>query len=294
MKRANMLTDKMEYFSRQSKSFLMILAVCLCIALGAVDYLTGYEVSFSIFYLLPVSLIAWFVGRRPAIFIAIISALIWLLADLTSGHTYSHYAIPLWNSIMRLGFFLMAAYFLTAIRKLLDRVIELSRRDPLTGIANGRYFSELAANEINRASRFNRPLTLTYMDIDNFKQINDSLGHSTGDDLLHLVGETIKKNVRSIDIIARLGGDEFAILLPETGYEQSGTVIKKVQKYLLDAVQQKGWPVTFSFGVVTCNKPLCKVDELIKAADNLMYSVKNSGKNMIRHEVLDRIESGRV
>ncbi len=285
--------DIMKYFGRQPKSFLMILAVCLCIALGVIDHFTGYELSFSIFYLLPVFLVAWFVGRRPAIFISILSAVIWLLADLTAGQTYSHYAIPLWNSITRLGFFLMAAYFLTAIKKLLDHVTELSRRDPLTGIANGRYFSELAANEINRASRFNRPLTLTYMDIDNFKQINDSLGHSTGDDLLHLVAETIRKNVRSIDIIARLGGDEFAILLPETGYEQSGIVIEKIQQQLLDAVRQKRWPVTFSFGAVTCNKPLCKVDEFIKAADNLMYSVKNSGKNMIRHEELDRIESAR-
>jgi diguanylate cyclase (GGDEF)-like protein len=129
------------------------------------------------------------------------------------------------------------------------------------------------------------------MDIDNFKQINDGLGHSTGNALLHLVAETIRKNVRAVDIIARLGGDEFAILMPETGYEQSGIVINKVQKYLLDAVEERGWPVTFSFGVVTCNNPLCKVDELIKAADNLMYSVKNSGKNMTRHEVLDRVES---
>lgn len=216
-----MLTDKIKYLSRQPKSFLMVLGISLCIVLGGIDYLTGYEVSFSIFYLLPVFLVAWFVGRRAAIFISILSALIWMLADLTSGHTYSHYAIPFWNSIMRLGFFLMAAYFLAAIRKLLAHVTELSRRDPLTGVANGRYFSELVSVEINRSFRFNRPLTLAYMDIDNFKQINDSLGHSTGDDLLHLVAETIKKNVRSIDIIARLGGDEFAILLPETGYEQS-------------------------------------------------------------------------
>jgi len=187
----------------------------------------------------------------------------------------------------------MAAYFLTAIRRLLDRVTELSRMDPLTEVANGRYFHELADFEMDRASRFNRPLTLGYMDIDNFKQINDSMGHSTGDALLRLVAETIKTNVRSIDIIARLGGDEFAILLPETGYEQSGIVIKKVQRYLLEAVEEKRWPVTFSFGVVTCNNPLCKTDELIKAADNLMYSVNNSTKNMVRHEVVDSVGSSR-
>jgi predicted signal transduction protein with EAL and GGDEF domain len=212
-----MLMTISEYLSKKPKPFLTVLGVLLVLFIGYIDYFTGYEISFSIFYVFPIVLIAWFAGRLYAVFISILSAAIWLSADLLSGHSYSHYTIPLWNSIMRLGFFLTFTYLLTTIKRLLEHKTDLSQKDSLTGVANGRYFTELANIEINRPVRFNHPLTIAYIDIDNFKQVNDVSGHSTGDRLLNSVAETIKKNIRSIDIVARLGGDEFSILMPEAG-----------------------------------------------------------------------------
>jgi len=107
----------------------------------------------------------------------------------------------------------------------------------------------------------------------------------TGDNLLISVAETIKKNVRSTDIVARLGGDEFVIFLPETGEEQSKIVIDKLQKYLNSLVGENEWPVTFSIGVITCNKPIHTVHEMIKMADTVMYSVKRAGKNAVKYKL---------
>lgn len=273
-----------DYLDKIPKTVIPVIGVLLVMLLGAIDYLTGYEISFSIFYLLPVAFISWFGKRSHAVIISILSAATWLWADLTSGHTYSHLAIPVWNSIMRLGFFLMAAFSLSMIKKLLEKEQTFARIDFLTGVANSRAFNEIAKIEIDRSARYGRPFTIAYIDIDNFKQVNDTLGHSQGDNLLQSVAKTIKDNTRSIDIVSRLGGDEFAILFPETNEENAKTAINKVQKELLSIVKNNNWPVTFSIGVVTCYKSF-NLDELIREADNLMYAVKGSGKNRIEYKI---------
>jgi diguanylate cyclase (GGDEF)-like protein len=159
-----------------------------------------------------------------------------------------------------------------------------ARIDYLTGITNSRAFKEMAKNEINRCARFGRPLTIAYIDIDNFKQVNDTLGHSHGDDLLQLVAKTIRDNTRSMDVVSRVGGDEFAILFPETNDENAKTAVNKLRNKLLYVIKNNNWPETFSFGVVRCYQP-CDLDELIKKADNLMYSVKGSGKNRVEFDI---------
>lgn len=273
-----------KYLDKIPKTVIPVIGVSLVILIGTIDYLTGYEISFSIFYLLPVALVSWFDKRSHAVIVSVLSAAIWLWADITSGHTYSHLAIPVWNSVTRLGFFLMAAFSLSAIKKLLEEEQTFARNDFLTGVANSRAFNEIAKIEIDRSVRFSRPFSIAYIDIDNFKQVNDTLGHSEGDNLLQSVAKTIKDNTRSIDIVTRLGGDEFAILFPETDEENAKTAISKVQTELLSIVKNNNWPVTFSIGAVTSYKS-CNLDELIKEADNLMYAVKESGKNRIEYKI---------
>jgi diguanylate cyclase (GGDEF)-like protein len=271
-----------EYFSKQSKLFLITLGLLLVILVGATDYLTGVEISFGVFYLFPISLITWFVGRWTGILISGVSAITWFIANLQIP--YSHLFIYYWEGIVRLGFFLIFTYILSAFKNTVESEKKLARIDALTGVANVRFFYELANNEISRASRYKHPFTVAYTDIDNFKLINDRLGHSTGDSLLCLVAETIRDNIRENDLIARLGGDEFAILMPETKYESAQVVISRVQKSLLDIMQKNGWPVTFSIGVVTFTRPPDSVDDTVKKADELMFSAKNIGKNSTRHE----------
>lgn len=274
----------LNYLDKLPQTVITVISVALVILLGGIDRLTGYEISFSLFYLLPIAFVSWFNKRSHAVIVSIFSAAIWLLADIKAGHVYSHFAIPVWNSIMRLGFFLVTVYSLSAIKKQLQKEQIFARIDYLTGVANSRAFSEIAKIEIDRSARFSRPVTIAYIDIDNFKKVNDMLGHSLGDNLLQAVAKTIRDNTRSIDIVSRLGGDEFVILFPETNEENAKTAINKVQIELLSIAKNNNWPVTFSIGVVTCNES-CNVDELIREADNLMYAVKESGKNRIEYKL---------
>ncbi len=264
----------------------MAIGVVLTVALGIIDHTTGYEVAFSIFYLLPIFIVSWYSGRGQGLIIACLSAAVWLTADLTSGHEYSHVAIPFWNTLIRLGFFVVIVYFATENRALLLREQERARTDPLTSVANSRYFLEILDQEIRRTARYNRPMTLVYLDIDNFKQMNDTRGHGEGDRLLKTLAETIRKRTRSTDIIGRMGGDEFAVLMPETAEREAKAAIDDLRLYLIDRMGEQEWPVSFSIGVLTCYDHACMVNDLIKIADQLMYTAKNSGKNAVRYSVL--------
>jgi len=145
-----------EYFSKKPKSFLMVIGVLLVLFIGVIDYLTGYEISFSIFYIIPIALIAWFVGRTPGVFISNLSALTWLLADLYTGHIYSNEAIPFWNMIMRLGIFLTVTYFITTINKLYneseirvqERTAQLAKSNESLLKANRAYKTHSVCNQV--------------------------------------------------------------------------------------------------------------------------------------------------
>jgi diguanylate cyclase (GGDEF)-like protein/PAS domain S-box-containing protein len=167
------------------------------------------------------------------------------------------------------------------LRIALENEKNLARLDFLTQIPNRRAFSEILQAETARSRRYKRPLTLAYIDLDHFKQINDQLGHEIGDELLRLIARTIQDNVRATDTISRLGGDEFALLLPETGREEACGVIAKLRTILLEKVGERKWPVTFSIGVATFAKPGESVAQLVKVADDLMYSAKTEGKNRV-------------
>ena len=277
----------MQALAGLTKFQIILISCLLMVPLGMIDYITGPEYAFPIFYLLPIMLSAWFVNRRSAIYLAFFSTLVCLIADTSSRRGYLPPFIPYWNAIVRLGFFLIVAYILAELRKSNDRATERAQTDFLTGVANSRYFYEVANNELNRARRHNRPLTVAYIDIDNFKLVNDQWGHSAGDLLLKKVAETIHSNIRVIDSIARIGGDEFIILFPETGSDTANYVINRIQKGLVEIFQENQRPITLSIGVLTCVKLPDSADALVSFADRFMYPVKTAGKNAVKYEILE-------
>ena len=263
-----------------------LVAAILVATVGLLDHLTGTELSFSIFYLVPISLAAWRLGVRGAALWAALCAVVWLFLDLQDD-AYSSMAVAYWNAGVRLGIFLIVAAGLARIRRMWDFQRILAGTDHLTGVLNGRAFHELIELERSRALRYNRPFTLAYLDVDGFKSVNDTLGHARGDEALRLIATTIRENIRSMDTVARLGGDEFGILLPETGPGAAEVAIRKIQARLGEAATADGLSLGFSVGAVVCVGPPDSVDQLLRKADALMYRMKGAGRNGVSTEVLD-------
>jgi diguanylate cyclase (GGDEF)-like protein len=275
-----------EHLFKLPQSLLISIGSVMVLLVGILNHIAGPELSSTVFYLIPIALITWFTKRSIGFILSMLSALTWLIVDLSSGATYSFSDIPYWNGVARLSSFFILTFILSALKNTLKQEKEFSRIDFLTGIRNRRYFIELVNMEINRARRYEHPFTMVCIDLDNFKTVNDCFGHSTGDILLRLVARTIQENIRVTDTVARLGGDEFAILLPETGRNIAEVMMQKVQKINLDILRKHGWPVTLSIGVVTFMSPPSTVDETLRISDQLMYNAKNNGKNSIRYEVV--------
>ena len=133
--------------------------------------------------------------------------------------------------------------------------------------------------------RYEHPLTLVYLDIDNFKYVNDRFGHPAGDRVLRAVAIYAREHSRQTDVVARLGGDEFAFLMPDMNQKSARVVISKLQYGLLEEMRQNDWPVTFSIGVLTCSAAPPTTEELVRMADDLMYSVKRTGKNELKYSI---------
>jgi len=178
------------------------------------------------------------------------------------------------------------AWLFHALRSSSDRQEALARTDYLTKAVNGRAFFDILRLELDRSRRHERPFTLVYIDLDNFKSINDSLGHNTGDRVLQKTVSAVKSQVRITDTVARLGGDEFALLFPETNRAAAETVVTKIRDRVLEEMSHEGWPVTVSIGVLTCSDSKCfdpdlEMNQLVKQVDDLMYVSKQKGKNTI-------------
>ncbi|HTY08212.1 MAG TPA: diguanylate cyclase [Candidatus Edwardsbacteria bacterium] len=269
---------------KRPKSFIFSLALVLVALIGYIDYRTGYEISLTLFYLMPVIIVTWYIGFWWGILISAVSAGTWLLADWAAGQIYSSFA-GFWNEVMRLAFFLVITYTLTELRRSLRRERQLARTDPLTGLLNRRAFYELGAIEIQRIRRFFRPFTLVYFDMDGFKGINDAFGHDSGDRLLSDVAAVLRANTRAVDAVARMGGDEFALLIPEAGPETARPLAEKLQRLLLDRMRADGFGVTFSIGAVSVLAPPPSLDAVLALADRLVYGVKDGGKNGIQYQI---------
>jgi diguanylate cyclase (GGDEF)-like protein len=214
--------------------------------------------------------------------LAVISAAAWLTADLLAGRAYSHWAIPYWNTAVRFGFFFLATLGLRALQQALVR----AGTDALTGLPNHRAFQDAAEREMERARRYHRHLTLAYLDIDGFKQVNDQMGHDRGDDVLKTVAATLRRSVRRSDLAARLGGDEFAILLLEADAEAARQALEKLHAALIACVEDVRPRIGFSIGAATWTIAPASLSAALRKADELMYAAKRFHGHPVRHEAL--------
>jgi diguanylate cyclase (GGDEF)-like protein len=207
------------------------------------------------------------------------------VADGLAGLTYASPLVWIFNGLGHMVSFSLVSFLIGYLQKSRAAELELARRDPLTGLANSRAFRESIDMELERQKRYNTTLSITYLDLDDFKGVNDSLGHQAGDFLLKCLADIFRKECRATDVPARLGGDEFAVLLPYTEMEGTREFLDRIIAKTTAIMKANDWPVTMSIGAVTFRSAALDADEMIRKADNLMYRVKNSGKNAVWQEV---------
>jgi diguanylate cyclase (GGDEF)-like protein len=251
------------------------------------DVLTGTDASFTLLYLAPIAFATWFVGFGPGVGLSILASVASTAADaLARVGAPLHPVVLAWNLIIQLGVYLAMAVLLAGFRSRLEGEQLLARTDALTQVANRRAFIEAAELELERARRTGRPLTLAFVDCDDFKSVNDELGHAEGDALLVVAAQTLRGSTRAVDAVARLGGDEFGLLLPETDGATAQALLGRVRATLLAAMQRHRWRVGFSIGAATFLTPAESVDQMLARADELMYQAKRTAKGTARFDVV--------
>lgn len=162
---------------------------------------------------------------------------------------------------------------------------KMATQDYLTGVSNRRFFMERAQEELSRANRYTHPLTFMMMDIDHFKNINDTYGHHAGDQVLKNVASICTDNLRVHDLFGRIGGEEFSAMLPETNLNDAMVVAERIRKAIEDAewaIDGKKVSCTISIGMSQLNDDSETLDNLMKKADEALYLAKSSGRNCIR------------
>jgi diguanylate cyclase (GGDEF)-like protein len=273
------------FWANRPKWLLLGIGTVALILIGVGDYFASSRLlEFSVFFVLPVSFLTWFVDQRAGLAGSACSAGIILIVALHSPRQTLGHQVAYWNSLIWLMFLLLITFLVAHLKVLHVRERELARVDDLTKVATRLALYEFAEVELNRARRFQLPMTLAYIDLDSFKEVNDRNGHAAGDRVLITVARHMRRSIRQTDLVARMGGDEFALMLPNTGTDAALAVLDKLLTTMSRSMHLNRWPVTFSVGVVTFLNAPDSVDQMVQRADEIMYSVKQAGKNHLRQE----------
>lgn len=265
-----------------SNRLIFLISILITAIIGYYEFHSGLDVSMLLLYAVPILLASWYCGRLEGLVVAGCAAASWFAASAFHKPPEGSGAILSWNAFTRFGIFVLIAYTVSLqaqLRRALEREKQKASTDSLTGLLNKGAFRERVELEMSRSRRYNHPLSLAFIDLDNFKLVNDTQGHARGDKLLQNISETIIQTIRDTDISGRIGGDEFTLCFPETDGEQVRKAINKLVKALDIMTSQSGWQVTASIGVLTCTEIFDTYDTLLGKADRLMYAAKDRGKN---------------
>jgi diguanylate cyclase (GGDEF)-like protein len=272
--------------SSRSKKGVVGFSLLFILFIDFLDFLIGGLLHLSVFLLAPVALVTWNVGLKSGLLISILSASYLIVDYLIHPFLNPHPWIVLWNTAAVISYFAAVCYILTALKVELEKTYQKSKIDALTGLLNSSTFFEAAEAERERSIRYGHPFSLCFLDLDNFKKVNDTHGHLMGDKLLKKVSAILKNEVRSSDLVGRIGGDEFVVLFPETGPEVAGDLSFKLQRAVGEGIKEETPLVTISMGVVTYFDIPEKIDDIVHAADLLMYEAKKAGKNLLRSKTI--------
>jgi diguanylate cyclase (GGDEF)-like protein len=260
---------------------LFIIGLAIIAGITAFKVTLGQSIPLVDFLLIPVVWVGWFAQKRSYGYVLAFAAAAASAVVAVIGVTQASLGAACTSALARFALYLFVLALLGMMRRERAGHQRDATTDQQTGAANARALRTLAAAEVARSQRSAHSLSLAYLDLDDFKAINDTLGHAEGDHVLFEVGHMMRTSVRATDSVARVGGDEFAILMPETGAKEARTVVERVRRELDRLTARDGRHVLFSIGLVTFDRPPASVDELTSAADELMYRAKHGGKDRV-------------
>lgn len=245
---------------------------------GWIDYRTGTEIHVVSLYFLPLLWAGWSLETTGAVLAALFTTLVWLAVLALGGTHFSSPYIWVINTFTDGFVFLAVSLLVARLRAAVNRESVLGRADPLTGLANRRAFIDIATHSLALSRRSGRPVSLAYLDLDNFKAVNDTFGHHRGDSVLCQCANLLTDRVRASDTVARIGGDEFAILMPETDAESAFRLLEQIRIAINSAPAFTELAVTTSIGVVCDPRGESDIHTLLDLADARMYKVKRGEK----------------
>lgn len=261
---------------------LTTLSLIIIVLISYIQIKIGHIIDVSLFFLIPLIIITWSRPLGFSVFLTVSILAAWLYAEkiLNKPGLGSIFI----NSGIRLTIMAFLIFIIEMFKNLTEELLLKSKHDGLTGLLNIRTFMEEVEEELDRMRRMGSHFSLAYIDIDNFKSVNDTLGHIEGNRLLKILASLLVEHTRSIDKVARFGGDEFVILLTNTTSDQADVFARHILKLLNGISQENHWPISFSIGIAVVKHPRISIDDVIRFSDKLMYDVKKSGKNGIKIE----------
>ena len=266
--------------ARLRRALRLIAWATLAAGVFVLNVRTPPDLRLGILYVIPVLLAASQDGLGWGISFALATALLRFGVGIDQMPLETSLQVRILNEVAYLAVVGVAIAGLSQLRRTQAQLELLATHDPLTTVLNARAFASQVAQELGRNRRYGRPLALIYLDLDDFKKVNDAHGHATGDAVLRLVADAMRSAVRQADFVGRLGGDEFGVLMPET----DGSVAHSVAIRLAGGIRTvfRGTPsVTASIGVVAVTGTEAGSDELLRKADQAMYEAKRAGKDRV-------------
>lgn len=279
------VNQRMGSFSRRA---VLLLSFAFIVVIGVADYRDSVLLQPSVFYILPIMAVTWYVNRMWGLVFALLAVAIAGLADLhTDVRFYAGYGGAFLSQSA--AHFLLYLLIVAGLDKTALRFNELrqkAEKDLLTGVLNKLTFHHYLRHYLRLARHENSIITVAYVDLDKFKLINDTCGHSEGDRILRQVAAVMRETLRQTDIIGRLGGDEFAFILPNTPTSGVSAVLESLRQTMRVRFAEERLPVTCSIGAVTFVDPPLDEQTALQIADNLMYQAKKSGRDRNFHKVI--------
>jgi diguanylate cyclase (GGDEF)-like protein len=257
------------------------LVIALCLGVGWVDHSTGTELRVLPLYFAAVTFGAWRLGRIGAVASASCALAAWAMAQ-RFDPTNDWSALIWLSNIVTQGLALLFVGMLVAsLAEQLRLANAMSRRDSLTGLRNRQGFLSDTASAAALCRRNQRAMALAFVDLDNFKQVNDRFGHEAGDRLLQVCARVVQQHCRATDIAARLGGDEFVIALPQLQFAEAQAVMERLRQSFKAQPEVAASQVSMSIGVLVAPHADLTIERLLAEADALMYEAKREGKDCV-------------